>query len=376
MADTYNIENEEIFSTGVWHGQTFTDNDLNNILDSFGKNKVGFTPPLKLGHNEEQKLLAQDGLPAAGWTINLKKVGNKLLADFRDMPKKVFELVKKKAFQQKSVEIYKNFKAQDGKVYPLVLKAVSLLGGDIPEVSSLNDMLSLYDSKNREYVVIDFQKNEMKSFLHEPNKEVKNMAEKDDKKFTRTDDEVNEILAREKKLKDEVTKFKKDSENANAQFDTFKNQFEDVNSKLDVANKNLETTKANFDKEVFKNRLKEIDLIVKDDVKNMKVTPAQEPSYRSLLIAFSDDNKETIYFDKEGKESKKTVSVLFKEFIDNQISHAFDEKTVEGNDTSADDDEARIVKYCKDKGLDVSNTEHYKQAYVAVATDISKGGKK
>lgn len=375
MADTYNIENEEIFSTGVWHGIKYTEKDLNDILDSFGKDKVGFTPPLKLGHNDEQKLLVKDGLPAAGWAINLKKVGNKILADFRDVPKKIFELMNKKAYQQKSVEIYKKFKGQDGKIFPMVLKAVSLLGSDIPEVSSLNDMLSLYDSENREYVVIDFQKEDRSNLKHEPNKEGKKMVEKDDKKFTRTDDEVNKILAREKKLQDEVAKFKKDSENVNAQFDNFKSQFENVNSKLDEANKNLETTKTNLEKEVFKNRLKEIDLTVKDDVKNMKVTPAQEPAYRSLLIAFSDDNKETIYFDKNGKELKKTVSILFKEFIDNQMSHVFDAKTVEGNEISANDDEAKIVKYCKDKGLDVSNTEHYKQAYVAVATDLSKGGK-
>ena len=62
-----NISGVEIFSCGEWNGDEYTIDDLNSIVSTFEETKVGVRPYLKLGHDEEQKLLQEDGLPAAGW---------------------------------------------------------------------------------------------------------------------------------------------------------------------------------------------------------------------------------------------------------------------------------------------------------------------
>ena len=69
----YEIKDVEIFATGKWNGMNFTDKDLDAIIGSFGQDKIGFEPPLKLGHDKKQKLLQTDGYPAAGWVRSLKK---------------------------------------------------------------------------------------------------------------------------------------------------------------------------------------------------------------------------------------------------------------------------------------------------------------
>ena len=61
------IKGVEIFAVGTWNGNKITLKTLNDIVQSFDKTKGFLKPPLKLGHNDEQNLIAKDGLPAAGW---------------------------------------------------------------------------------------------------------------------------------------------------------------------------------------------------------------------------------------------------------------------------------------------------------------------
>src|SRR5438552_3766880 len=48
----------ELFSTGLWAGQTWTVADLDEIAANFERLKTFIKPPLKLGH-DNQSLLAQ-----------------------------------------------------------------------------------------------------------------------------------------------------------------------------------------------------------------------------------------------------------------------------------------------------------------------------
>lgn len=141
--EKYSIQGVEIFSVGTWNGDEYTQDDLNGMVAAFNENKDTLPPYLKLGHDDDQKLLQKDGYPAAGWIERLYMRGDKLVADFCDIPKKIFQAISNKAYRKVSAEIYWKLKVKD-KVYPKFLGAVSLLGADMPAVTNLADILSQY----------------------------------------------------------------------------------------------------------------------------------------------------------------------------------------------------------------------------------------
>lgn len=140
---TYSVQGVEIFSVGIWNGDEYTMDDLTSMVDAFEQTKEGIPPFLKLGHDDNQKILQEDGYPAAGWISRLYIQGQKLVADFEKIPKKIFELITTNAYRKVSSEIYWNIKIGD-KVYTRLLGAVALLGSDMPAVSNLKDILSIY----------------------------------------------------------------------------------------------------------------------------------------------------------------------------------------------------------------------------------------
>lgn len=147
--DTYTVPDVEIFSAGEWNGDEYTVADLREMVEAF--NQVGFDPPLKLGHSKEQKLAQEDGLPSVGWVSKLAEIGGKLVATFSGVPKKVAELIRLGGYKQRSAEIYWNFRdSLNDRSWRRVLKAVSLIGADVPAVkgmpglSTLDAYLELY----------------------------------------------------------------------------------------------------------------------------------------------------------------------------------------------------------------------------------------
>jgi len=152
--ETVGIPGVEIIRIGRWNGREYTGADLDAMVGAFHALRGVYNVPGKLGHNDEQQLLASDGLPAAGWVTNLYRKGSTLLADFADVPRKVADLIKANAYRSRSCEIWFNA-AFEGTVYPAVLKAVSWLGEDAPAVSSLDDIVALYhDDQNREVTIV------------------------------------------------------------------------------------------------------------------------------------------------------------------------------------------------------------------------------
>lgn len=139
--ETVDIKDRVIFSAGTWNGDTYTEDDIKAIAEAFNDLKGQLRPPLKLGHNEEQKLA--DGMPAIGWLDNVRAVGAKLMADFVKVPKKIYDLLKAGAYRTVSPEIYWNLE-MNGKQYPYALKALALLGADIPACKDVSDIMALY----------------------------------------------------------------------------------------------------------------------------------------------------------------------------------------------------------------------------------------
>jgi len=149
--ETVSIDDVEIMAVGTWTGsggpRTYKKKDLDELVNSFNAlsadSKLNYEPPVKLGHDKNQKLLQKDGYPSAGWVRSLKRVGDKLVASFQDVPKKIGDIIKAGGYKKVSSEI--NFEyGVGGKVWPVVLKAVSMLGGDIPAVKTIADIRAQY----------------------------------------------------------------------------------------------------------------------------------------------------------------------------------------------------------------------------------------
>lgn len=140
---TYDISGVEIFSVGTWNDDPYASADLDATVSSFAEIGHLLKPYLKLGHGDKQAMLRADELPAAGWVKAVRRMGNKLVADFVGVPRKIHALLKAGAYRRLSVEIYPELKV-DGKTYRNALKAIALLGGETPAVQNLDDVLALY----------------------------------------------------------------------------------------------------------------------------------------------------------------------------------------------------------------------------------------
>ena len=129
--DLYNMKNIDIFRAGKWNGDEYSIEDLDHMVSAF--NKVGFQVPVKLGHGPQP-----DGR-AFGWVASLRRQGDKLIANLRDIPKRVYDIIKERGLDTVSSEIFWNLK-RNGTTFPRVLKAVALLGAETPGVSGLTPL--------------------------------------------------------------------------------------------------------------------------------------------------------------------------------------------------------------------------------------------
>ena len=155
---TEDFKGVELAHTGTFNASTgkvtFTRQDFDDMVDASLalKGKVDF--PLKLGHNEGQKLLQEDGLPAAGWIENVRREENTLLADFMKVPEKIAAIIKGGGLRKRSIEAMRNVELA-GQRFKFVLTGVALLGEEMPAVDSLDDIAALYTAASLEWPKAD-----------------------------------------------------------------------------------------------------------------------------------------------------------------------------------------------------------------------------
>jgi hypothetical protein len=147
--DTYELPNQEVFKAGTWNGDHYDVDDLDKMVEAYQATAEGYKPKLKLSHYHPK------GWPAVGYMDNLRRVGSKLLADFKGIPKKVFDVIKAGGYTNKSAEVIWNcaVEMKDGqkKKFPYLMKAVALLGVDLPAVDNLNGLMeAIYSSDGGE----------------------------------------------------------------------------------------------------------------------------------------------------------------------------------------------------------------------------------
>jgi uncharacterized protein YdaT len=137
------ISEMEIFRTGTHNGEPFDDKDLREIMDNFHALKDEVRPKLKITHREKQESLA--GLASYGDIVDVfvKTVedgSKRLFAKIANVPQQVRQWILDRRFPERSIEIYPKLKLgtkSEDKIYRNVLKAIALLGSEMPAVSGM-----------------------------------------------------------------------------------------------------------------------------------------------------------------------------------------------------------------------------------------------
>ena len=157
MADkkaTETFTGVEIARTGTFDAMTgrvtFTKKDFDAAEAAYVELADNHHAIIKLGHDEDQKLLQEDGYPNAGFVENIRRDGDRLVADLVDVPRAIADLVKSGRYRARSLEAMRNFEV-DGKKYPFVIVGLALLGADLPAVDSLEDVAAVYASQGLQW---------------------------------------------------------------------------------------------------------------------------------------------------------------------------------------------------------------------------------
>lgn len=347
MAETKNIRGVEIFASGEWNGDKFNDSDLDTIVSSFEETKEKLRPYLKLGHNSDQEILHKDGLPSAGFIDRVYKVGKKIMADITGVPEKIYELIKNRAYDRVSSEIFVNMKVGE-KTYPYALKAVALLGGDTPAVHDLNSILNLYSN---EYDSVNF--NAVKGY--EIASSFLNLMQEDNKMTL--DEAVRQVAKLEaemKSLSEENASLEKDLEIAQTHIKESDAKIAEYKEKAELLGKEMqENARIAFEKEV--------DAEVEKFVSENKIVPAQKELLAAILknVKMTDETKSFTINEKEYKDVKSLV----KAFIDAHVEIEIEEEGKSVNTATFSDEDSfieKVKKYAQDNKLT------FKDAYIAL----------
>lgn len=114
-------------------------------------------PPNKIGHDDDQALVrnsiaagelpapTEGEMPAVGWVENVRVNGEKLLGDLMRVPKAFADLLDKGAWRTRSVELASVTSQTTGKTYDWVVTGLAWLGGKMPAVRTLGDVVALYE---------------------------------------------------------------------------------------------------------------------------------------------------------------------------------------------------------------------------------------
>ncbi len=343
----FELNDVTIFEAGVWRGREWTNDHLDSMVQAFEKEKKNLKPFLKLGHDDNQKFLQSDGLPSAGWVSELKRVGNKLKASFKNVPAKIKKLIDAGRYGRFSSEIFINYTNPNGEKFPRALAAVALLGADTPELVSMDDLVDqFFTSHNYEEI-----------FKMEGNMPDDNTAILE--KFKKLEDQVSSLSAEVKE---------KDSQIKN--LETEKEKFSEENAKF----------KQDLEAEKFTRRQNEVTSFVDEQIKSKKILPVQREKYIALCMDDQTEHKFSYIEDNKEQTVKGTNFSLVKEILGGMpelFSSEFDsnhqdvpapEKRKGPVDPEDDKLNEAVEKYAKENNIS------YREAFDVVTTDW-KGGK-
>ncbi len=389
---TEKLENVEIFMSGTWNKDKYSEQDLRDMVKNFEELKDRVKPPAKIGHSEDQKMLKKEGLPAAGWVNKLQLVGNRVVASFTDVPKVIKDLIAKKAYKRVSAEIYPTYKdSTTGKVYKNVLRAVAFLGGDIPAVETLRDVQALYaagpdgakwytfDSSEFEKgggvymskwfkVTVDGeqQKEELVKKLSDAMGVKVNVEdgamidEEEQKKRAEEETKIKDAEDKNKKIEELTQQFQAVSKlqgDKDKEIADLKAKIADLEAQLNGKSAEVEGFQKKFAEAEKNARTESIKSFVRQAIKDGKVIPAQE----SVIVALMEqlDDKAVMKYTQDEKEvSLSPMEAMKKHIMDSPKIVSFSEVAPHVEHTVTPDSKISIsgVTY------DVMNTELVQKA--------------
>ena len=131
-----------ILKTGTYKdskGQecTFTVSDLDKIVETFETkhNRV----PVTVGHPKSNS-------PAYGWLNSVKRIGENLYCDFKDVQSAFKEAVKQGLFKNRSISLDKNWN----------IRHLAFLGGQAPAIKGLEEFCFEQDENSTEIEINEF----------------------------------------------------------------------------------------------------------------------------------------------------------------------------------------------------------------------------
>lgn len=128
----------EIFKTGVWNGETFTEQDLDNMVKSYSEDDA---PHIILGHSSDYK--GQTLIPSFGRVKGmLKRIGNKLYACGTEFNELMAQWINEGFITQRSIELTKDNKR---------VLAIGMLGAMPPAVKGMPLMQSVLKESSLQF---------------------------------------------------------------------------------------------------------------------------------------------------------------------------------------------------------------------------------
>ena len=338
--ETVDLNNVEIFSTGTWEGggtskggDKITEATLDSWVDTFNKvgNKV--KPRMILGHDASRSK-GIVGMSSLGWVTGLKRSGQKLIADIKSVPKKIAQLIDKKALGRFSPGVYGSMNI-NGETHKNVVEHLALLGAQLPANMDIDGMIDLYYET-------EFEKEELK--IYETKKEVKEMP-----------DEIKtyeaELKAAEEKLK----------------------AYEKQEERIEAAEARAVEAQDLLESRELEHLNSEVSAYLDGQLKEGKISPAQVKHYTALALDKSVKEYSFIEDDKTQKVDGTGFELVKSIIENNEVMFAQGETSVgepvdKTNLETIPDDDARVQKYMKDNNLE-STPENYNTAYIAIGQE-------
>jgi len=295
--DQVEIKGVEIAYPGKFSAKTgkviLTKKDLDEMVKHF---EAGLYPPyLNIDHDDKltNKVKEKHNVLRLGTISKLYKTGERLIADFKEVPKQIAEFINKGLMSLRSIEFSLKHPGANGEFYRNVLKGVSFFGTGVPAIPSLADIPVLYKSNEQQDVVM---------YLEKQSKEVVKMATIDIEKS-----EYEELL----KSKVQVEKLEMDSiskDEANELLKTELGTVKEENTELQKGKDEVEKMKADIDKG------KEVDLKLKAEeyvdklIEDKKLLPKfKDAKVKEYIRLETEKDEDGMKLFKEELESRNEV---------------------------------------------------------------------
>lgn len=346
------MQGAEIMRPGLWEAETGTvnikDKTIDDIIVNFD-NKV-LEPYINLDHDDKFTKRVNDNFEKVniGLVERLYKKGKSLIADFKEVPDKIAELIKSGQLKFKSPEFFKNI-TRNEKVYHNVLKAISFFGADIP-AQDLDDYILIKEQYNKNDEVVKLI--ELKS-----NKEVKIMdiekKEYEELIKAKATGEINEMKAKasddtNKELQNEIIKLKKEKDDFRKEKDDEISKLKKENNDFKSEKESVEKMKADIEKEKEEDLNKEAGKYINDKIGEEKLLPKYKETYVKDYIIKAKVNDDSLKLFKEDIENRGKVIEL-KEI--QKPSGNVDPNAIDLNDNEAVEEAIQMkMKQLKAKG--------------------------